>query len=70
MNNVEIIKALQATNGRIEKEEILIKAWKSGNREFFYGLKLCYDPFTTFGVADKTVSVKTENVKAKSKPNW
>jgi len=57
--NVEIITALQATTSRLEKEAILDKAWKSGNREFFAGAKICYDPFVTFGVAEKMIPGKS-----------
>jgi DNA ligase 1 len=52
---VEVIKALQATASRLDKEEILSNAWNDQNFDLFTGLKYCYDPFITFGVADKTV---------------
>jgi len=61
-NSVEIIKALQATNSRLDKEQILADAWSSGNKDFFLGAKLCYDPFTTFGVADKMVLSKSDDI--------
>lgn len=51
MQSLEIIKSLQATNSRLEKEAILTTAWKSGNREFFQAAKLCLDGLVSFGVA-------------------
>lgn len=51
MNSLDIIKSLQLTNSRLDKEAILEKAWKSGNREFFQAAKLCLDGLVSFGVA-------------------
>jgi len=51
MNAIDIIKRLQETSSRNEKEEILNEAWHSGNRDFFMGAKLAYDPMITFGIA-------------------
>lgn len=58
MKEVETIKKLQATAGRLDKEAILEKAWHNSELDLFIGLKYCYDPFITFGVADKMVSAK------------
>lgn len=61
MNEVETIKKLQATAGRLDKEAILEKAWHNSERDLFTGLKYCYNPFITFGVADKMVPIKNTN---------
>ena len=53
------IQALAATTKRLEKEAIISKAWYEGDHYLFPLAKLCYDPFTTFGVADKMVPVST-----------
>jgi DNA ligase-1 len=50
MNSVSIIKDLSATTSRIDKEQILINAFMTGQREFFKGAQLAYDPLITFGV--------------------
>jgi DNA ligase-1 len=50
MSAVEIIKQLQATGGRNDKEKIIEDAWKAGERQFFVAAKMAYDPLLTFGV--------------------
>jgi DNA ligase-1 len=59
-NSTDVIEELQATNSRLEKEQILVDAWISGCKDFFQGAMLCYDPFITFGVAEKMVPKKTK----------
>ncbi len=59
MKNLEIILNLQSTNSRNDKEQILLEAWNSGNREFFKALRLCLDSLIRFGV--KQIPEKTEN---------
>jgi DNA ligase 1 len=54
---VKIIKALQATNSRLDKEKILEDAWKNREIALFKGFYYCYNPFITFGVADKSVPI-------------
>lgn len=50
MKTSEIIKALESTNSRNDKEEIVERAFKSGNREFFIGAKFAYNKLISFGV--------------------
>lgn len=51
LNAVKIIKALEATPSRIDKEQILTQAFKEGERDFFTGAILAYDKLISFGVA-------------------
>ena len=46
----EIIRALENTQSRNEKEDIVEKAWYDGNIQFFEGVALAYDKLITFGV--------------------
>lgn len=50
MHTLKIIDSLKATTSRIEKEQILLEGFLTGNREFFRGALLAYDPLVTFGV--------------------
>ena len=52
-----IIRQLQEHPGRLDKEDIIAAAMNEGLDEFFEGIKMCLDPFTTFGV--KQVPTKT-----------
>jgi len=45
-----VIKNLEAHNSRIDKEKIIETQIKAKNDDFFAGVKLAYDPYTTFGV--------------------
>ena len=45
-----IIKALEETPGRNDKEAIVEQAWHDGNFRFFDGAKLAYDALMTFGI--------------------
>ena len=58
-NTLKNIKSLAATSKRLEKEAIIANAWKQGDSLLFLFAKYCYDPFLTFGVAEKMVPVKT-----------
>jgi DNA ligase-1 len=49
-NAADVVKALENTSGRLDKEQILRDAWTSGITEFFAGARLAYDAMTTFGV--------------------
>ena len=46
----EIIAALEATSGRLDKERIVKQAWDTGCVEFFRGAFLAYHPMWTWGV--------------------
>jgi DNA ligase-1 len=59
MNSLEIIRKLQATSGRLEKEAILAEAWKAGNYNFFTLLNMCSDGLISFGV--KNIPIKEKN---------
>lgn len=50
MKPTEIIAALEATSGRLDKEKIVKQAWDAGCVEFFLGAKMAYDALITFGV--------------------
>lgn len=50
ITSLEIIERLSATPGRLDKEQIIFDAFMQGNREFFVGACLAYDPLITFGV--------------------
>jgi DNA ligase-1 len=50
MNTLDVIKQLQATTKRTEKEQIISDAWDSGNRDFFEAVQLAYDPLIVFHV--------------------
>ena len=45
-----IIERLEADNSRLAKEAIIQEQVSKGNDEFFAGVKLALDPYTTFGV--------------------
>ena len=45
------MRALAATDSRIEKEQIILKAFMEGERDFFLGAKLAYNKLISFGVA-------------------
>ncbi len=46
----DVILALESTSGRLDKEEIIHKAWNAGILEFFEGARMAYDALLTFGV--------------------
>ena len=50
MKSHDIVKELQETPGTKDKEQVLLSAFMSGNREFFIGARLAYDPLIRFGV--------------------
>lgn len=50
MKPFEIIKALESDNSRLAKEAIIAEQAANNNEEFFAGVRLALDPFTTFGV--------------------
>ena len=50
MKPADIIAQLEATPGRIDKENIVRAAWDAGCVEFFEGAKMAYDALITFGV--------------------
>lgn len=50
MKALELIQKLEATSGRIEKEQLIFGAFMHGERAFFIGAALAYDPLITFGV--------------------
>lgn len=50
MSAVDVIRKLEATNSRLEKEQIILDAWMKGEREFFLGAQKAYDILLSFGV--------------------
>lgn len=50
MSTVDVVRALAATNSRLDKEQILLDAWMKGERDLFRGAQLAYDILVSFGV--------------------
>lgn len=50
MSAVDVVRNLAITSNRIDKEQILLNAWMSGERDFFIGAQLAYDILVDFGV--------------------
>lgn len=50
-NPVAVIKALEATSSKNDKEQIIIDAYMRGERQFFLGAILANDKLISFGVA-------------------
>jgi DNA ligase-1 len=46
----DVVLALEATNGRLDKERIIREAWDLGLTEFFTGAQMAYDALRTYGV--------------------
>lgn len=47
----EIVKEIQNSKGRLNKEAIILREAQAKNDEFFAGLNYCFNSFLTFGVA-------------------
>ena len=56
-----IIQKLAATPGKLDKEQIVINAFMTGEREFFIGANLAYNALITFGVK-KVPSIAEEDI--------
>lgn len=50
-NPAAVIRALEATDSRLDKEQIILDAYMRGERQFFLGAILAYDKLISFGVA-------------------
>lgn len=50
MNPIGLIQQLEATTKRTDKEQAIFAAFMGGERAFFIGAALAYDPLVTFGV--------------------
>lgn len=46
----DVVLALEACPGRLDKEALLARAWQLGIVEFFKGARMAYDALATFGV--------------------
>lgn len=55
MTAVNLIKALEATSSRNEKEKLIIDAFHNGERDFFIAAQMCLDPTVTFGIKKITI---------------
>ena len=55
-NYSDIIKSLESTNSRLDKEEILRESMNQKLDNFFQGIKLALDPMITFGIKKNTGS--------------
>ena len=54
----DVVVALEQTNSRLDKEEIVRQAWRNKIYDFFEGAKLAYDSMVTFGVKKVPASAK------------
>ncbi|RYF12184.1 MAG: hypothetical protein EOO77_17860, partial [Oxalobacteraceae bacterium] len=52
---VKLIKAVEATSGRLEKERLIRESFENGHREFFAAARQCLDPTLTYGMKKVTV---------------
>lgn len=52
---VKLIKALEATSSRNEKEELIKQSFERGDREFFAAARVCLDPTVSYGIKKVTV---------------
>ena len=50
MDNHKIIKSLESTSSRIDKENIILNEMRSQNDVFLKGMELAYNKLLTFGV--------------------
>lgn len=66
MQPFEIIKKIEATDSKTEKQAILSREAKDGNDELFAGLRLALDNMITFGV--KKVPLRGEVRKGEAQP--
>ena len=48
MDNHKIIKSLESTSSRIDKENIILNEMRSQNDVFFKGMELAYNKLLTF----------------------
>lgn len=55
MKAVDVIKELESTTSRLEKEAIVEKAWNLGCMEFFEGCIYAFDSMITFGYKEKSI---------------
>jgi DNA ligase-1 len=65
MRPVEIIRALQSTNSRTEKEAIIKNAWLANSVEFFQGTLLAYNILITFGV-QRVAEIQSDGIEDES----
>jgi DNA ligase-1 len=54
MQAYEVIAALEANSGKLEKEAIVAAAYRAGCYEFFLGAQLAYSKYVTFGTKHVT----------------
>lgn len=47
---VTLIKALEGTSSRLEKERLIRESFERGEREFFAAARVCLDPTVSYGV--------------------
>lgn len=66
----EIIAALEATSGRLDKEKIVKQAWEAGCLEFFIGARMAYDALITFGVKKVPLIEGEDDVNFASTFDW
>lgn len=65
MSPVDIILELESDNSRLFKESVIIREMQYNNKEFIQGLKLCCDKLITFGVAEKSIPIKSDGTEDK-----
>jgi len=49
-STVSLLRNLASTTSRTEKEQFILNAWMTGERDFFKGCQLAYDILISFGV--------------------
>lgn len=52
---VSLIKSLEATSSRLEKERLIKESFERGEREFFSAARVCLDPTVTYGMKKVTL---------------
>lgn len=57
----DVIRALEATTKKNEKEDIIAAAWRAGHRDLFRGAQLAYDALITFGVKKVPLIVEEDD---------
>jgi DNA ligase-1 len=65
----DVVLALEAVGGRLEKEAIVRQAWNAGITDFFQGAVMAYSAFITFGVK-KVPLIQAEDDGEPSKWQW
>ena len=52
---VDLVKSLESTGSRLDKEELIRNAFLNGHREFFVAAQQCLDPTISYGIKKVTM---------------